>query len=334
MGSFDTPPQRYAFGFRGRMDERYDLIRSVRNDRFIYLRNYRPDLIYGQHIAYLFETPTTRVWKQLYDDGKLKPPQTFFWETKPPEELYDLQRDPDEVQNLANSPEHQAVLGELRQALRSQTLAIRDVGFLTEAELHRRAAGSTPYELGHDAAKYPLDRILAMAELASSLKPDVAASRESADGALAKLKEGLRDRDSGVRQWAPLGFSMRDSTAVNAAREQLRAALKDESPSVRIAAARALGQHGNPDDLALALATLKELAPPDKNGGFVSLEALAALEALGRKADPLREFLRTMPRADPNATERTAKYVANFLQHLLSVAGGGGPSEGEHRPSP
>ncbi len=43
------------------MDERYDLVRSVRNDRFIYIRNFRPDLIYGQHIAYMFETPTTRL---------------------------------------------------------------------------------------------------------------------------------------------------------------------------------------------------------------------------------------------------------------------------------
>lgn len=173
-----------------------------------------------------------------------------------------------------------------------------------------------------------------MAELASAPKPAAAASRESADGALAKLKEGLRDRDSGVRRWAALGFSMRDSTAVNAAREDLRAALKDESPSVRIAAARTLGQHGNSDDLALALATLKELAPPDKNGVFASLETLSALEALGKKADPLRDFLRTMPRADPNATERTAKYVANFLQHMLSAPGKGGPSEGEHKPPP
>jgi arylsulfatase A-like enzyme len=334
MGQFAAAPQKYLFGFRGRMDERCDLVRSVRNDRFIYARNFMPHLIYGQFLAYMFETPTTRIWKQLYDDGKLKPPQTYFWETKPPEELYDLQTDPDEVRNLANSPEPQVVLGELRQALHDHTLATRDVGFLTEAEMHRCAGGSTPYALGHDVAKYPLDRILAMAELASALKPNVAASRESADGTVAKLKEGLRDSDSGVRYWATLGLLMRGTNAVVSARNELRAALKDESPSIRVAAARALGQHGNDGDLAPALAALKELAPPDRNGGFVSLEALSVLEALGKKADPLREFLRTMPRTDPNATERTAKYVANFLPHLLSAAGGVRPSEEERKPSP
>ena len=307
LGRFATPPPRYQFGFRGRMDERGDLVRSVRNNRFIYIRNFRPDLIYGQHIAYLFETPTTRVWKELHDAGKLRPPQTFFWETKPPEELYDLQQDRDEVRNLAGDTEPLAVLGELRQALHEHLLATRDVGFLPEAELHRRATGSTPYELGHDAAKYPLDRVLAMAELASGLKPE----------ALPTLRDGLKDRDSGVRYWAALGLAMRDAAAVNAARAKLRALLQDVSPSVRIAAARALGWHGNAEDLAHVLPVLKDLAAPDTNGVFVSLEALGVIEGLGKKAEPLHEFLRTMRRQDPHANERTGSYVPRLVEHLL-----------------
>jgi uncharacterized sulfatase len=307
MGSFVTAPQKYLFGFRGRMDERQDLVRSVRNERYIYVRQYMPHLICGQYINYMFQTPTTRVWKQLYDEGKLKPPQTFFWEPKPPEELYDLQTDPDEVKNLAVSPEHETVLAELRRALRQHLLTVRDVGFLPEAEQHRRAAGTTMYELGHDRQKYPLERILAMADFASLLKPE----------ALPELKQGLSDSDSAVRYWAALGLLMRSRNAVESARAGLRRALTDDSPSVRITAARALGQFGNTDDLAQALPVLKELASPAKNGAYVSMLALNAVDALDKKAEPLFETLKNIPRKDPRAVARANEYVPRLLQRIL-----------------
>ena len=307
MGQLATPEPPYLHGFRGRMDERYDMQRSVRNHRFVYIRNYLPHLIYGQHVAYQFETPTTPVWKRLYDEGKLRPPQTFFWESKPPEELYDLQTDPDEVKNLAASPEHQAILLELRQALREHALSVRDVAFLPEAELHRRSAGTTPYDLGHDPKKYPLEKILAMAELASGLKPD----------ALPQLQQAVKDADSGVRYWAAMGILMRGSNAVAASRDTLRAGLQDESPSVRIAAASALGQHGNAEDLKLVLPLLKGLAPPDKNGLYVSLEALNAIDALGGKAESLRDMLKTLPRRDSEAPPRAAQCVPKLLNKML-----------------
>ena len=77
LGRFEAPPQPYAYGFRGRMDERYDMVRVVRDKRYIYIRNYMPHKIYGQYIAYMFQTPTTQVWKDLYDQGELQPPNWF-----------------------------------------------------------------------------------------------------------------------------------------------------------------------------------------------------------------------------------------------------------------
>ena len=70
-GRYEAPPQPYLYGFRGRMDERYDMVRSVRDQRYIYIRNFMPHRIYGQFVEYMFRTPTTAVWHKLYTEGKL-----------------------------------------------------------------------------------------------------------------------------------------------------------------------------------------------------------------------------------------------------------------------
>ncbi|MHC4520047.1 MAG: sulfatase-like hydrolase/transferase, partial [Planctomycetota bacterium] len=309
LGEHETPAQPHIFGFRGRMDERYDMVRSVRNQRYIYVRQYMPHLIYGQYINYMFQTPTTQVWKKLYDEGKLDAAQRRFWERKPPEELYDLENDPDEVNNLIDSADHKALLKELRQALREHALRIRDVGFLSEAEMHSRSAGTTMYEMGHDSDRYPLERILDMADVASLMKPRT----------LKRLREGLKDSDSAVRYWAAMGLLMRGRKVMRRARKDLRTALQDESPTVRIIAARALGEYGNKADLKLALPVLEELAPPDKNGAYVSMLDLNAVAALGEKAAPLMETIKAMPTKDPRAVGRANSYVGRLVQSLVAT---------------
>src|SRR5204862_5873378 len=129
LGRYQAPPQPYLYGFRGRMDERQDLVRTVTDGRHVYIRNYMPHEIYGQHVGYMFQTPTTQVWKRLHDEGRLTAEQDIFWNRKPAEELYDLKTDPDEVRNLAMSPEHQQILSRLRQVQRDHAIKIRDVGF-------------------------------------------------------------------------------------------------------------------------------------------------------------------------------------------------------------
>lgn len=312
MGPYAAPEQKYLFGFRGRMDERYDLVRSVRNERYVYVRNYMPHLIYGQYLNYMFQTPTTQVWRRLYDEGKLQPPKTFFWEPKPAEELYDLAADPNEVRNLVGSAEHRAVLDELRQAHRRHVLAIRDAGFLSEDEQHRRSARTTIYEMAHDAKKYPLERILAMADLASSRAP----------GMLDRLTEGLADKDSGVRYWAAMGLLVRGKEGVQSARGALRGALADASPSVRIIAARCLGEYGSKEDLDRALPVLEALASPVTNGAYASMLDLNAIDALGPRAASLHEMLRSLPLKDPAAPGRANGYVGRLVQRILEQGAG------------
>lgn len=306
LGPHRAPPGAYLFGQRGRMDERIDLVRSVRDERYIYIRNYMPHRIYGQHLAYMFETPTTQVWADLHRRGKLGPPQSNFWETKPAEELYDLAADPDEVVNLANSPDHRAIKERLHQALSGHLLSIRDLGFLSEDELHRRSRGMTAYEMGCRSDLYPLEAILSAAELASS-----GASTD-------QLRQLLNHADSAVRYWAVTGLLIAGAEAVTSCRAELETALSDSAPSVRIVAAEALGHFGDASKLAPALAVLIEAASLERESVYTAIAALNSLDHLGAKAAPLRDAIATLPTGRASTEPRMASYVPRLIDRILS----------------
>jgi uncharacterized sulfatase len=306
LGGDVKPPQAYMHGFRGRMDERYDMVRSTTDGRHVYVRNYMPHRIYGQHVDYMFQTPTTRVWKKLHDEGKLTAVQDAFWNTKPPEELYDLENDADEVNNLAGSPASASILDKFRRAQRNWTLRIADVGFLPEGEIHSRSAGSTPYDMGHDPRKYPLQRIFETAELASSRD----------NRALPKLTEALKDEDSAVRYWAALGLLIRGQAAEATARNELRSALKDKSPYVRAVAAESLGRYGDDADRQAGLAELIELGSQEKYGVFVVMAALNSLGELGPKAASSRDAIRALSAKGKVPDLRYATNVPLLIESL------------------
>ncbi|WCJ58517.1 sulfatase-like hydrolase/transferase [Fontisphaera persica] len=310
LGPYATPPSPYIFGLRSRMDENLDLSRCVRDSRYLYIRNYMPHKPYGQYLAYMFQTPTTRVWFDLFQKGQLTEVQSRFWQPKPPEELYDLEADPHQINNLANVPAYAATLQRLRQALRNHLLATRDLGFLPESELHERARAArlTPYEMGRDDSKYPLGKILAAAELASGLKPE----------ALPALRQALRDQDSAVRYWGVMGILMRGAPAVTKAREDLNRALKDEAPCVRIAAAEALGKHGSEAERRAALAVLLELAPQPKTGPYVSVQALNALVELGPAAAAGLEVIQAAGGKHPDYEARAMEYAPRLVEVLTN----------------
>lgn len=314
LGKFAAEPAPYLFGFRGRMDERVDCVRSATDGRYVYVRQFRPDKIYGQHLAYLWQTPTTRVWERLFKEGKLNEAQAAFWKTKPPEELYDLQNDPDEVRNLAADPAQAGRIGQFRAALREHAERICDVGLLPEGEMHRRSAGASPYDIGHDPAKVPVGRIYDMADLASSLR----------EGAVPALVRGLGDADSAVRHWAVLGLFMRGRAALEQGRDGLLPLLEDPSPDVRITAAEALGRFGREEDLAPALALLGQCADWSKNDVFTTMAALNAIEALGEKSAPLAALLKTLPATGPAPDARFREYVPRLLEELRDEPSGAG----------
>jgi len=308
MGRHTASAQPFSYGFRGRMDERYDMVRTVFDGRHVYIRNYMPHKPYGQYLDYMFQTPTTRVWRDLFRAGKLNEAQSRFWQTKPTEELYDIDSDPDEVNNLAKSKEHAAIVKRLRKAHRDWAKNVRDIGFLPEAEIHSRAGDGSPYEMGHDDNRYDFDAISGAARTASQ-------KGKKSTEQLAKL---ISSSDSAVRYWAAMGYLMRGKNGVRKGREALATALGDASPSVRIIAAEALGRYGRKAEAKRAAEVLMQYADPAKNGIALSILALNALDTLGEQAAPHREAIGKLARIDPEANPRMRNYANRLIGRILS----------------
>ncbi len=135
FGAHREPDRQYAFGARDRCDETVFRLRTVRDARYRYIRNFTPDQPFLQPNKYKETSyPVWNLIKQLHAEGKLNPTQDALAQpTMPPEELYDLQTDPYETHNLANSSEHREELERLRSVLEQWLIDSDDQGRFPEA---------------------------------------------------------------------------------------------------------------------------------------------------------------------------------------------------------
>ncbi len=146
LGKDAAPPRESVYGARDRMDEAYDCIRTVRDKRFRYFRNYMPWLSYAQRIEYMDQMPMAQDLRRLHGEGKLDAVQSlWFAERKPEEELYDVDADPHEINNLAGDPAFAGDLERLRKVHLEWTSATKDIGPMPEPEM--------------DALKWPGGRV-------------------------------------------------------------------------------------------------------------------------------------------------------------------------------
>ncbi len=133
LGRQKAQPREYVFGARDRMDEAYDLIRTVRDKRFRYIRNYMWHVSRGQDINYMNQMPTMQEMRRLHAEGKLRGPQMQYFEpTKPIEELYDTAADAHEVKNLAGDPKYKDVLERMRRVHSQWYRQTMDTGLIPE----------------------------------------------------------------------------------------------------------------------------------------------------------------------------------------------------------
>jgi arylsulfatase A-like enzyme len=111
-------PREAVFSARDRADETVDHIRSVRTERWKYIRNFLPLRPYLQPNDYKDHKPCLLALRAAKAAGQLNEIQQLtFAPTRPSEELYDLAADPWEIHNLSAKPAHAAVLQQLRARL-------------------------------------------------------------------------------------------------------------------------------------------------------------------------------------------------------------------------
>lgn len=137
-GSFEEAPRDYIYGSADRFDESTDMQRSVLDGRYVYIKNFMPELPLIYRNRYREQIPMNKHLIELDADGKLEGDAAYiFMKTKPLEELYDLKNDPYEVNNLANDPAHAEKLKLLRSQLSQWQASIKDRGFTPESEIIR-----------------------------------------------------------------------------------------------------------------------------------------------------------------------------------------------------
>lgn len=286
----------YAFGFRGRMDESYDLIRTIRDKRFRYIRNYMPFRPSGQHVQYLWKAANVQAWEAARQSGTLDTVQGQFWAARPAEELYDTEADPHNVRNLADDPAYAEVLQRMRADLREYNLRHRDIGFLPEGLLYKRYQQDSALYMEQGEAA-PLEAVIYAADYATlSPTPD----------SLAAL---LQSEHAAIRFWGAAG-ALHLGGAAEGLQDALRQRLGDESGDVRSLVAEALYRLGGREAAVGALGGLLGSDNP-----FVVLRALNTLEAIGTLPPSLRQQVANLP-ASPVAEE--LNYIQWKAQFLLS----------------
>jgi arylsulfatase A-like enzyme len=297
LGNQKTADPEFAYLFRGRMDERYDMSRAVRDQKFRYIRNYMPHRAYGQRLEYLWKAPSVGSWEQAFLKGECNEVQSIFWKTKPSEELYDVENDPWEVNNLACIPEYKEVLERMRKANRDHLLKIYDTGFLPEADRIERV-GETPIYDFMRTGKIDLPAVVDAAEMATLEDPEN----------IEMLKSYLKNSESAIRYWGATGLLILGENAA-AAKPDLMEALNDSSLSVVTVVAEALYNLGEKP------AALKSLVAVLTNGNEMArCFALNTVDLVNDASPEIQKAVIELVQKSPAATRelydmRMAKWL-------------------------
>jgi N-sulfoglucosamine sulfohydrolase len=302
LGEKKTPDPDYAFMTRGRMDERYDMSRAVRDKKYRYIRNYMPFRVYGQHLEYLYNARSIQSWENAYKEGQCNAVQRVFWQVKPVEELYDLENDPWEINNLAGDPAFREELDRMRKALTHWMIEIKDVGLIPETDYDTYSGRQSMYDyMRSDSC--PLEEL-------------IQASGWAVMGPVADPKPGMNyllHPNAGIRYWGVTGLLIRKERAREAI-PALEKAGNDPSGAVAALAAEALyvlGEHEKAFQIyTRILQDTVSFDMTDRNF------ALNSLDAVNGSSSSLESVIRTLYERKKPAMKGFDRY--NHYDGLMS----------------
>jgi len=297
LGKYQQEEPEFVYMFRDRMDERYDMTRSIVDRKYRYIRNYNSNRIWMQYLDYLWRAPSMQSWEKAYLAGECNEVQARFWNTKPVEELYDTEKDPWEVNNLAGDPAYADRLSKMRLACLDKAKTIRDAGFIPETDRNIRT-GDTPIYDYMRSEMLPYDEILGAAFISSLKRPEN----------LDKLKAMLNNDDSAVRYWGIQGLLMLGENA-QAALPLIEKAAFDDSWNVSVLAAEILYTMGKKEE---AIKAYKRVL--DCDYVFIRTLALGSIENIGGTAE---EFLESCMAVASKYEKLEYQYDARALMGLL-----------------
>lgn len=308
LGTDAPAPRRYVYGARDRVDEAFEKSRSVRTKEYLYVRNYYPHISWAAPEFFSDRAPIRQEIVQLAEEGRLNESQyTYAGPSKPAEALFDVKADPHQLHNLANSPSHQDVLERLRARLQGWMRSTHDLGFLPEETMMQWSEeGVDPLEFGSNPDRYPIDRILEVAELVWE------------PSNVDRQAELLDHEHPAVRFWAAAGLRAAGA-ASHHARSELEAALDDQAPAVRIEAAGTILAHA-PSSEARRVLT-EALQSKDELVALRTARTLQLLGQQGAEARPkmrrVRDSLRTIHAKKGEWPSQTTWYIFESLDAAL-----------------
>ncbi len=307
-----APRREIIYGTRDRVDEVFECSRSVRDRRWLYIRNYHPHLSWNQPSVFsdLGEIRNEITAFAKKNDESLSIAQKHYaGPAKVVEELYDCRADPQNTRNLLSgkvTPKVQEHLLRLRKSYIAKRREIRDCGALPESEMRRLVAGE---------GKPMRDILLG----ATNHKPDLEAAWHAADrvgtAGIDDLIAALRSANVSGRYWAIIGLR-NHAFSDSKLHQRVVDYLDDLAPSVRIETAGWLAHFTKYRKLALQR-LVKDLNHED---WAVALRACRAIELLGEKAESVVPVMRSLYKKTRHAPGDNNFFVAfssgAFLEKL------------------